>query len=221
MSWHVTPVQARAPSPPQVVGFSSPHQLGHQPAAQYQPATKYQPGYSENQPQNSLPTTPVQAQAQPSPQLVGFSSPHQIGYQPTAQYQPATKYQPGYSDDPQQSSLPATPVQAQVQHPQQPVGFSSPHHVGYQMTAQQQPTAKYQPGSSIDKVSTDKTVSTNRAVSFIKAGSTNSTVSIDNTLSTNSTVSTDNTVSTYVTVSTDNSISTKSASSNETETYHP
>ena len=64
MSWPVTPVQAQAQSPQQVVGFSSPHQLGYQPAAQYQPATKYQP-------QSSLPTTPVQAQAQPSPQLVG------------------------------------------------------------------------------------------------------------------------------------------------------
>ena len=73
MSCPVTPVQAQAQSPPQVVGFSSPHQVGYQPAAQYQPATKYQPGYSENQPQSSLPATPVQAQAQPSPQLVKFS----------------------------------------------------------------------------------------------------------------------------------------------------
>ena len=61
MSWPATPVQAQAQSPPQVVGFSSPHQLG------YQPATKYQPEYGENQPQSSLPTIPVQAQAQPSP----------------------------------------------------------------------------------------------------------------------------------------------------------
>ena len=69
MSWPATPAQAQAQSPLQVVEFSSPHQLGHQPVAQYQPATKYQPGYSENQPQSSLPATLVQAQAQPSPQL--------------------------------------------------------------------------------------------------------------------------------------------------------
>ena len=64
--------------------------------------------YSDNPQQMSWPATPVQALAQPSPSLVGFSSPHQVGYQPTAQYQPATKYQPGFSYNPQQSSLPAT-----------------------------------------------------------------------------------------------------------------
>ena len=44
-------------------------------------------------------------------------------------------------------SWPVSPVQVHTQPPSQPVGFSSPHHVGYQMTAQQQPTAKYQPAA--------------------------------------------------------------------------
>ena len=96
MSWPVTPVQAQAQSPPQVVGFSSPHQVGYQPAAQYQPATKYQPGYSENQPQSSLPATPVQAQVHHPPQLVGYPSQYQptSRYQSTSQYQPMSRYQP-------------------------------------------------------------------------------------------------------------------------------
>ena len=112
-----------------------------------------------------MPATPVQAQVQPSPQLVRFSSPHQVGYQHTAQYQPARKYQPGYSGDPQQSSLPATPVQAQVQHPPQLVDYPSQYQpmshyqqmsqyqpmskhqqiTQYQPMAQHQPTAQYQP----------------------------------------------------------------------------
>ena len=37
-----------------------------------------------------------------------------------------------------------SPVRVHTQPPPQPVDFSSPHHVGYQMTAQQQPTVKYQ-----------------------------------------------------------------------------
>ena len=46
-----------------------------------------------------------------------------------------------YSDDPQQSSLPATPVQAQVQPPSQLVGYPSQN----QPTSQYQPTTLYQP----------------------------------------------------------------------------
>ena len=48
--------------------------------------------YSDNPQQMSWPATPVKAPAQPPPQLVRFSSPHQVGYQPTVQYQPARKY---------------------------------------------------------------------------------------------------------------------------------
>ena len=110
-------------------------------------ATEYQPGYSENHPKSSLPTAHVQAQAQPSPQLVGFSSPHQVGYQPTAKYQPATKYQAGYSDDPQQSSLSATPVQVQVQPAPQLVGYP----LQYQPTSQYQPMLQYQQQNSINQ----------------------------------------------------------------------
>ena len=145
-----TPVQAQAQPSPQLVGFSSPHLVGYQPTAQYQPATKYQPGYSGDPQQSSLPATPVQAQAQPSPQLVRFSSPHQVVYQQKAQYQPARKYQPGYNGDPQQSSLPATPVQAQAQASPQLVRFLSPHQVVYQQKAQYQPARNYQPGYSGD-----------------------------------------------------------------------
>ena len=145
-----TPVQAQVQPSPQLVRFSSPHQVGYQPTAQYQPARNYQPGYSGDPQQSSLPATPVQAQVQPSPQLVRFSSPHQVVYQQIAQYQPAIKYQPGYSGEPQQMSWPATPVQAQVQPSPQLVRFSSPHQVGYQPTAQYQPAKNYQPGYSGD-----------------------------------------------------------------------
>ena len=125
MSWPVTPAHAQAQSPPQVVEFSSPHQLGYQPVAQYQPATKYQPGYSENQPQSSLPTTPVQAQAQPSRILVGFSSPHQVGYQ----QQPSINLQQNIN---QGTVMIHSRVHCQlhlskhrVQHPPQLVGYPS------------------------------------------------------------------------------------------------
>ena len=64
--------------------------------------------YSDNPQQMLWPVSPFQGQAPPPLQLVGFSSPYQVGYQPTAQNQSAVNYQPGYSGNLQQRSLPAT-----------------------------------------------------------------------------------------------------------------
>ena len=121
-----TPVQAQVQPSPQLVRFSSPHQVGYQPVAQYQPATKYQPGYSENQPQSLLPATPVQAQVHHPPQLVGYPSQYQptSRYQPTSQYQSMSQYQP------------KSPYQPKSQY--QPIRQ-------YQPMAKHQPTAQYQP----------------------------------------------------------------------------
>ena len=66
--------------------------INHKTLSQFMNVDQPNRMYSDNQQQVPCPATPVQAQAQPSPQLVDFSSPHQVVYQLTAQHQLTTKY---------------------------------------------------------------------------------------------------------------------------------